>query len=129
MDQVHVDAVGAEAAQARVARAPQIGGAEVFAFGRPRLLVEAVADLGDDHHVVAPPGQRPAEHALVASAVLGKCDALDGASDGLVSAPYVRAYSDAIAGSRIVTIERAGHSPANEQPAKFVETVLGFMGE
>ena len=52
-----------------------------------------------------------------------------GASDGLVSAAYVRAYSEAIAGSRIVTIERAGHSPANEQPEKFVETVLGFMGE
>lgn len=52
-----------------------------------------------------------------------------GASDGLVSAAYVKAYSDAIAGSRIVTIERAGHSPANEQPKVFVETVLGFMGE
>jgi pimeloyl-ACP methyl ester carboxylesterase len=52
-----------------------------------------------------------------------------GASDGLVSAAYVRAYSEAISGSRIVTIERAGHSPANEQPEKFVETVLGFMGE
>ncbi len=52
-----------------------------------------------------------------------------GASDGLVSAAYVRAYGDAIAGSRIVTIERAGHSPANEQPEHFVQTVLGFMGE
>jgi pimeloyl-ACP methyl ester carboxylesterase len=52
-----------------------------------------------------------------------------GASDGLVSAAYVRAYSEAIPGSRIVTIERAGHAPANERPDKFVETVLGFMGE
>jgi len=52
-----------------------------------------------------------------------------GASDGLVSAAYVRAYSEAIAGSRIVTVERAGHSPANEQPEKFVETVLEFMRE
>jgi pimeloyl-ACP methyl ester carboxylesterase len=51
-----------------------------------------------------------------------------GASDGLVSAPYVQAYSDAIAGSRIVTIERAGHSPANEQPQQFAATILGFMG-
>jgi pimeloyl-ACP methyl ester carboxylesterase len=52
-----------------------------------------------------------------------------GASDGLVSAEYVRAYSAAIAGSRIVTIERAGHAPANEQPERFVEAVLGFMGD
>jgi pimeloyl-ACP methyl ester carboxylesterase len=52
-----------------------------------------------------------------------------GASDGLVSAAYVRAYSDAIAGSRIVTIERAGHSPANDQPQVFVDSIFGFMGE
>lgn len=52
-----------------------------------------------------------------------------GASDGLVSAEYVRAYSEAIAGSRIVTIERAGHSPANEQPDSFVQAILEFMGE
>jgi pimeloyl-ACP methyl ester carboxylesterase len=52
-----------------------------------------------------------------------------GASDGLVSAEYVRAYSAAIAGSRSVTIEGAGHSPATEQPDAFVSTVLGFMGE
>lgn len=52
-----------------------------------------------------------------------------GASDGIVSDAYVRAYSAAIPGSRIVTIERAGHAPAMEQPAAFVETILGFMGE
>lgn len=52
-----------------------------------------------------------------------------GASDGLVSASYVSAYSAAIAGSRIVTIECAGHSPANEQPEAFVNTILGFMRE
>lgn len=52
-----------------------------------------------------------------------------GASDGLVSDAYVRAYAAAIAGSRVVTIERAGHAPAMEQPQAFVETVLGFMGE
>ena len=52
-----------------------------------------------------------------------------GASDGLVSEAYLRSYSAAIAGSRIVTIERAGHAPAMERPDAFVQTVLGFMGE
>jgi pimeloyl-ACP methyl ester carboxylesterase len=52
-----------------------------------------------------------------------------GASDGLVSAPYVQAYSNAIPGSHIVTIERAGHSPASEQPEAFVSTVFDFMGK
>ena len=51
-----------------------------------------------------------------------------GASDGLVSDAYVRAYSAAIPGSRVVTIERAGHSPANEQPRVFADTLLDFMG-
>jgi pimeloyl-ACP methyl ester carboxylesterase len=51
-----------------------------------------------------------------------------GASDGIVSAPYVQSYSAAIPGSRITTIEGAGHNPTVEQPAAFVETVLGFMG-
>jgi hypothetical protein len=70
MDQVDVDAVGVEAAQARVARAPQVLGAEVAAAAGPRLLVEDVADLGDDHDVVAPPGERPAEHALAVAAAV-----------------------------------------------------------
>ncbi len=52
-----------------------------------------------------------------------------GASDGLVSDTYVRAYSAAIPGSHVVTIERAGHLPAIEQPTAFVDTILSFMGE
>lgn len=54
---------------------------------------------------------------------------LRGSSDGLVSAAYLRAYSAAIAGSRVATIDHAGHSPASEQPRALVDSIVGFMGE
>ncbi len=52
---------------------------------------------------------------------------LRGGSDGIVSDSYVRAYSAAIPGSTVHTIERAGHNPANEQPQQFVDSILRFM--
>jgi pimeloyl-ACP methyl ester carboxylesterase len=51
-----------------------------------------------------------------------------GASDGIVSASYVRSYSEAIPQSSSVTIEGAGHNPTVERPDAFVDAVLNFMG-
>ncbi|MBI1847634.1 MAG: hypothetical protein HY294_00265 [Candidatus Rokubacteria bacterium] len=50
-----------------------------------------------------------------------------GASDGIVTPAYGRAYSAAIPGSRFEIIEAAGHHLQIEQPAAFVERVAAFM--
>jgi pimeloyl-ACP methyl ester carboxylesterase len=52
-----------------------------------------------------------------------------GDSDGIVSPDYGRAYSGLIPGSRFELIERAGHHPELEQPERFVERVMAFLGE
>lgn len=51
-----------------------------------------------------------------------------GASDGLVTADYGRAYAKMIDGATMTVIEEAGHSPQMEQPDKFVEAVLAVAG-
>jgi pimeloyl-ACP methyl ester carboxylesterase len=50
-----------------------------------------------------------------------------GASDGIVSPDYGRAYAKLIPGARFELIENAGHQPEIEQPARFVTQVAGFM--
>jgi pimeloyl-ACP methyl ester carboxylesterase len=50
-----------------------------------------------------------------------------GASDGVVSPDYGRAYAGMIPGSRFELIERAGHHPEIEQPAAFVDHVTRFL--
>jgi pimeloyl-ACP methyl ester carboxylesterase len=52
-----------------------------------------------------------------------------GASDGIVTPAYGRAYSALIPGSRFELIERAGHHPELERPEAFVERVVAFLGE
>ena len=52
-----------------------------------------------------------------------------GASDGIVTPAYGRAYSELIPGARFATIERAGHHPEIEQPEAFVEAVAAFLRE
>lgn len=52
-----------------------------------------------------------------------------GASDGIVSPAYGRAYSALIPGARFETIEAAGHHPEIEQPKAFVQRVLAFLEE
>ena len=52
-----------------------------------------------------------------------------GASDGVVTPDYGRAYSRLIAGSRFALIEGAGHHPEIEQPETFVERVVAFLEE
>jgi pimeloyl-ACP methyl ester carboxylesterase len=52
-----------------------------------------------------------------------------GASDGVVTPDYGRAYSRLIPGSRFQMLERAGHHPEIEQPEAFVERVSRFLGE
>ena len=52
-----------------------------------------------------------------------------GASDGVVTPDYGRAYSRLIPGSRLALIERAGHHPELEQPEAFVERVAAFLDE
>lgn len=51
-----------------------------------------------------------------------------GASDGLVSAEYLKAYADLLPNSRTQTISAAGHAPHLEQPEAFVAAVLEFLG-
>jgi len=52
-----------------------------------------------------------------------------GASDGVVSPDYGRAYARLIPGSRFALIEGAGHHPEIEQPEAFVEQVAAFLEE
>ena len=49
-----------------------------------------------------------------------------GASDGLVTPDYGRAYAGLIDGATFVAIPEAGHSPQAEQPEAFVSQVLAF---
>lgn len=51
-----------------------------------------------------------------------------GASDGIVSPAYGRAFSARIPGARFEVIEAAGHHPEVEQPGAFVERVMAFLG-
>jgi pimeloyl-ACP methyl ester carboxylesterase len=50
-----------------------------------------------------------------------------GASDGLVTPDYGRAFAQAIPGARFELIEAAGHYPYLEQPARFLQTVEPFL--
>jgi len=50
-----------------------------------------------------------------------------GASDGIVSPGYGRAYADSIPGARFASIAGAGHYPYLEQPTAFVNLVETFL--
>ncbi len=50
-----------------------------------------------------------------------------GASDGIVTPAYGRAYSDLIPGSRFACIDAAGHQPEIEQPETFVDNITAFL--
>ena len=50
-----------------------------------------------------------------------------GASDGVVTQDYGRAYSALIPGAKFELIEQAGHHPEIEQPAAFVARVGNFI--
>src|ERR1700730_5063954 len=52
-----------------------------------------------------------------------------GASDGVVTPDYGRAYSRLIPGARFEVIEQAGHHPEIEQPERFAERVAAFLRE
>ncbi len=51
-----------------------------------------------------------------------------GASDGLVSAEYLKAYADLLPSARTLTIPAAGHAPHLEQAEAFVAAVNEFLG-
>jgi pimeloyl-ACP methyl ester carboxylesterase len=51
-----------------------------------------------------------------------------GASDGLVSADYLKAYAALLPNARTLTIPAAGHAPHLEQPEAFVSAVHEFLG-
>src|SRR5579872_60256 len=53
--------------------------------------------------------------------------ALWGASDGIVTPEYGRAYAGLIPGARFDMMDAAGHHPELEQPAAFIERVRGFF--
>jgi pimeloyl-ACP methyl ester carboxylesterase len=50
-----------------------------------------------------------------------------GASDGIVSAEYGRAYAANVPGARFVSIDAAGHYPYLERPSAFVKIVDDFL--
>ena len=50
-----------------------------------------------------------------------------GASDGIVTPSYGRAYSALIPGARFELIPEAGHHPEIEQPEAFVDRVAAFL--
>ena len=51
-----------------------------------------------------------------------------GASDGIVTPDYGRAYAGLIPDARFALIEQAGHHPELEQPHLFADAVERFMG-
>jgi pimeloyl-ACP methyl ester carboxylesterase len=51
-----------------------------------------------------------------------------GASDGLVSADYLKGYAALLPNARTLTIPAAGHAPHLEQPEAFASAVLEFLG-
>ena len=51
-----------------------------------------------------------------------------GASDGLVSADYLKRYAKLVKGAKVVTIPKAGHVPQLENPAALATAVLKFLG-
>jgi pimeloyl-ACP methyl ester carboxylesterase len=50
-----------------------------------------------------------------------------GASDGIVTPSYGRAYSALIPGARFEMIAAAGHHPEIEQPEAFVDRIVAFL--
>jgi pimeloyl-ACP methyl ester carboxylesterase len=50
-----------------------------------------------------------------------------GASDGLVSDEYLKAYAGLLPNARTTTIAAAGHAPHLEQPEAFASAVLEFL--
>lgn len=51
-----------------------------------------------------------------------------GASDGIVTPDYGKAYAKLIPGAKMKTIPRAGHLPHVERPEAFMKAVAGFLG-
>jgi pimeloyl-ACP methyl ester carboxylesterase len=51
-----------------------------------------------------------------------------GASDGVVSPAYGRAYAALIPGARFALIDAAGHHPDLEQPDALADRILDFLG-
>jgi pimeloyl-ACP methyl ester carboxylesterase len=62
-------------------------------------------------------------HRVKASAMF-----MRGASDGLVSGDYLKAYAALLPNARTLTIPAAGHAPHLEQPEAFVSAVHEFLG-
>ena len=52
-----------------------------------------------------------------------------GDHDGVVTPDYGRAYTKLIRRAEFALIEGAGHHPEAEQPERFVERVMGFLGD
>jgi pimeloyl-ACP methyl ester carboxylesterase len=52
-----------------------------------------------------------------------------GDRDGVVTPDYGRAYAKLIHGAEFRLIEAAGHHPEAEQPERFVQAVMGFLGD
>ncbi|HZK88684.1 MAG TPA: alpha/beta hydrolase [Stellaceae bacterium] len=52
-----------------------------------------------------------------------------GDHDGIVTPAYGRAYAQLIPGAEFALIADAGHHPAEEQPERFVQAVMGFLGD
>jgi len=53
---------------------------------------------------------------------------LRGASDGLVSQSYLEGYTKLLPNARTAVIADAGHAPQVEQPERFADAVLSFLG-
>jgi pimeloyl-ACP methyl ester carboxylesterase len=52
-----------------------------------------------------------------------------GEHDGIVTPDYGRAYARLIGRAEFALIDGAGHHPEEEQPERFVEAVVGFLGD
>jgi pimeloyl-ACP methyl ester carboxylesterase len=53
---------------------------------------------------------------------------LRGASDGLISQSYLEGYAKLLPNARVAVIPEAGHAPHVEQPQRFADAILSFLG-
>jgi pimeloyl-ACP methyl ester carboxylesterase len=93
---------------------------EDFAYAQLRAL-EAAARIGWNPYLHDPKLAGRLRRVRARTLVLW------GRQDGLVPAAYGERYRDLIPAARLEVLDRCGHLPAIEDPARFAEAVLRFL--
>jgi len=107
------------------------GAKEMKAPGAPDLSQEDLLEALRDRQTVLMLGWRPFMHNPKLRRRLSRITVptlvVWGESDRVVTPDYGRAFHEAISGSKLSLIPRAGHYPHIEQPGEFVNAVKEFL--